>query len=267
MKKRFLILVLALVLLLTFTSCVRQTVTADIEKDGGQVTHEVVITKELYTTLLSYSGGESTTEEDVEITYFTGDDGVEYVSFKSTETYDSMEDLNDYFITLGESTSEDDDASESLSGGKYFDYFYIFYNEGTDSIVIEGCFAYDGYENFADQQIYTSLKLVLNFPGDVMYCDFGTQIDENTVEIDMLDAMNNHSGESFMIEAKASDTPEWGWVVLGIIVVLLVIGVILLAVAAVIIVIIVIVVIIVIIAKKNKKKKAAKATQDSESSV
>lgn len=271
MKKRFLFLALALALLFILSSCVDQTITADIQKDGGQVTEEVVISKELYSLIVSYEEDTSWRDE-VEITTFTADDGLEYVSLSKTETFDSIEEMNEYFATLGESTDENgDNIEDALNSGRYFDYFEIYYSAGSNTIGVTGCFA--GYGDEYDEEDYesesaiASFKLILNFPGEITYCDFGTQIDENTVEIDVMDAMQHRAGEEFRIEANAGDSYDWVWIVLGVVVLLLIGGIILLAVAAVVVVIIIVIVVIVIIAKKRKKKKTAKATQDSESSV
>ena len=259
-------------MLFILSSCVDQTITADIQKDGGQVTEEVVISKEIYSWIVSYEEDESW-RDGLEITVFTADDGLEYVSLSKTETFDSIEEMNEYFTTLGESTDENgDDIADALNGGRYFDYFEIYYSAGSNTIGVTGCFA--GYgeeydeEDYESESAIASFKLILNFPGEITYCDFGTQIDEDTVEIDVMDAMQHHAGEEFRIEANAGDSYEWVWIVLGVIVVLLILGIGLIAILGVIIIIVVVViVVIIIIAKKSKKKKALKATEDNGSTV
>ena len=67
-----------------------------------------------------------------------------------------------------------------------------------------------------DTSSYTSCKLILNFPGKITSFDIGTQIDDDTVEINMLKAWDNTPDSAFAIEVEVAQPNYTIFVVAGI---------------------------------------------------
>ena len=254
MKKRLAIVTVICALLLLLTSCVKETTTVDIHKDGGTVTQDMVITKEVYDYLMSLSSEEEKaelTDEQTDISFFT-EDGVEYVKISETQQFDSLSELSDYVSNLG--VSEDDDSDDSA----YFESLFINLTNSGSCIEVHG-----NVGIISDTTGYTSCDVIFQFPGKVTYSNIGEIVDETTVKIDMLDAWENQAGRPFVIEANASNVLATLRVILIVVAVIVILAILLvlltlLALVPIVLIIVIIVLILVIVKKKRNKNKASK---------
>lgn len=195
MKKRFLLVVsLVFIMLLTLSSCVKEVYNFEINKNGGSVKHEQIITKEVYDTLISMGEDPSEFEEDgYKLTFYT-ENNVEYVKATESKTFESLYDLNKYLNHLG-------DAEEIADGTDLSDEFFKHTKiEADEEGKILSMTGVVGKQN--DISLYTSCTIIFNFAGEIIDYNIGEKIDDNTLKIDMIEIWEGNSSKIFKIETE-----------------------------------------------------------------
>ena len=127
MIKKFLsMMTLICVLVIVLSSCVRETVTLNLEKGGGSILYEQVISKEVYDYLLSMGGETEEIEDQGKTITFFEKDGEEFVKASNTEKFESLAELNAALEKLGDTS-----GMTSISD-KFFEEVYVYLDDEED---------------------------------------------------------------------------------------------------------------------------------------
>ncbi len=228
--KNVMFLLLTLVIAFSLTACVCETHTVNISSDGGSAIHEQIISKDTYNQLISMgSDVNELKEEGYTITFFS-EDGEDYVKASKTYEFDDLNALERYFQELA--TSDEGSNSE-----KYFKSFNL-KSKGA-KITLSGEIGKPDAS-----AVYTSCEIILKFDGKITDYSIGEKTDSNTLKLDLMSLWTNNSGEEFIIESDSGNFGFW--------------GILLIIVLAFIAVMFVAVVLIIIFLKKNKKQNIPK---------
>ena len=208
MLKKISLLCVILFTLICLSSCVKESYDFDITATGGSVSHEQIITKEVYDMLVSMGANPSENKESGgELSFYT-EDGTEYVKITMFEEFDSLDELNLYLREMGAQAEE---TSETDISDRFFDTIQVKIDETGKILSITGRVAKQN-----DVSPYTSCDIVFNFTGEIISSDIGEKIDNQTIKINMLELWESSSSATFLIESKVP-SHSFSLLVIGIV--------------------------------------------------
>lgn len=185
------------------TGCVEETTTFEINKNGGTVISERLITKEVYDQLIEMGSNLDGLKDEGYEVEFIKKDGTEYL--RATKKYElkNLKELERYFQELCTST-------EGADSEKYFKSFSIKSKEGTLTL--------SGEIGSPDASAtYTSCKIILKFDNDIKEHTIGEKIGNQTIELDMLKLWEENAGDTFTVVTNFESFNFWPFVIVGVI--------------------------------------------------
>ena len=217
--KKTVALILTVLMMLTLASCVKEVYDVEITANGGIVKHELIITRDVYDSLVSMGGDLSSIEESGGKLTFYEEDGVKYVKFSLTKTFDTLEALNAHLSSLG--ASEDENETTDISDA-FFENIEIEADEEKNTICLNGKINVQ-----EDVSSYTSCEIILNFPGRIVSYNIGEKTKSNTISIDMKELWDESSTATFTIKStiRSEISSSSGGLVISIVVIACVLAV------------------------------------------